>query len=225
MYTNTQHYGGDSHIWSSADAERLRQEGEGCTSLCEHHWVDDPGDLFHVRDVASDWQTFLQEDLVCDECAQEWLERRGLEAEQEDLDAGNWLARLVRETGVPVHPNCRSTVVPQAQDDGPADATDAIRYATTSYARYVEYGRDDGAAEGQVSTAVPQGQPATLAPSIDWSEVGVDAQVEASLDSVREATERAAEHLRDHTYEFEAEIRISEEMAEDLRKEMGLDSE
>jgi len=170
MYSNTAHYGGDAHIWTREQAERLRQAGPHETaeaSLCGHTGVTEPSDLFHVSDVAPDWQTFLEDDLVCDECAQEWREYVGVD-EQEDARGENWFQRVVREAGraaeqrakeqVPVHPNARCSTVPQqGEDDSPPDAADAVRYATTSYARFVEYGSDD--AKAQIRDVVSENAP------------------------------------------------------------------
>jgi len=154
MYSNTALYGGDAHIFTRDQVAPLTEDHDHTAfSLCEHHGVTQASDLFHVSDVAPDWQTFLQEDTVCDECAQEWREYVGV-AEQEDEQPENWFHRVVHEAGraaeqrakeqVPVHPNARCSTVPQqGEDDSPPDAADAARYATASYARFVEFGRDD----------------------------------------------------------------------------------
>ncbi len=123
MYSNVAHYGGDAHIWTRQAAERLREAGPHGTSeasLCEHHAVTEASDLFHVRDVVPDWRTFLGEDTVCDECAQEWLERRGLTDDTADspdddlVDAAQYAAFVEygQEGGAPAHPNCRSGFAP-----------------------------------------------------------------------------------------------------------------
>lgn len=120
----------------------------------------------------------------------------------------------VQVNGIPVltsHPNCRSTTVPQGQDDSTPSGADAARYAGMEYARFVEYGRSDGS---PTAPALPDSPEGWLRPA------SFDLQVDASLDSVREATERAAEHLRDHSFDIEATITVPEDVAEDLRAEM-----
>lgn len=127
MYSNVAHYGGDAHIWTRQAAERLREAGPHGTSeasLCEHHAVTETSDLFHVRDVVPDWRTFLGEDTVCSECAQEWRRRRGLEDEQDEqpqvgptveVEGEAEYAAFVeygQEGSAPAHPNCRSGTTP-----------------------------------------------------------------------------------------------------------------
>lgn len=143
MYTNVAHYGGDAHIWTPEDAQRLVDEGPhetSAASLCEHHAVTEASDLFHVSDVAPDWRSFLQEDMVCSECAEAWRELVG-EADPYALDDED-RERLEQEVGTPsyaafveygedgedpsppAHPNCRASTAEVTVDNDLQTAQD-----------------------------------------------------------------------------------------------------
>ncbi|AGM11848.1 hypothetical protein M201_gp82 [Haloarcula californiae tailed virus 2] len=230
MYSNVSHYGGDAHIWTREQAERLRQAGPhetSATSLCEHHAVTEASDLFHVSDVAPDWQSFLEEDTVCDECAQAWREYVGV-AEQENEVPENWFQRAVREAGraaeqrakeqVPVHPNARCSTVPQqGEDDSPPDAADAARYATASYARFVEFGQGDEGDSGPPPAAAAA--PLLVDPD-QYSIAPQDLTIQHRAD-VAQAEGGIDPSIGQVEHSFSFDVSLDEQEAERLAKLLG----
>ena len=112
------------------------------------------------------------------------------------------------------------------QDERTSDAADALRYANGQYATFVEYGRSDGSDGAAGAPLVGASDPGTFAPiAIDPQQfsIDIDAQVDAALDSVAGAAEQAAKELERHrAHSVDLELTLTEDQAEDLRKEMGL---
>lgn len=135
----------------------------------------------------------------------------------------DWFGRITDD--LPSHPNARCSTVPQ-QDERTSDAADALRYAQGQYATFVEYGRTDGSDGAAGAPLVGASDPGTYAPiAIDPQQfsIDIDAQVEAAVDSVAGAAERAAKELERHrAHSVDLELTLTEDQAEDLRKEMGL---
>lgn len=150
MYSNTALYGGDAHIFTRDEVATLTEDHEGAAaSLCEHHGVTQPSDVFHVSDVASDWRAFLQEDQVCSECAEAWRQRVGTgwgvedghvparHLEQTTLALGEQHRLKRLDTGDVVEATVVESDAPEVLDDGDTlyevvqNAYEDERYALT----------------------------------------------------------------------------------------------